>query len=278
MTTLRALAAAFNRCARPLGVRLARANHDPEIDPNFSGNDFSEETLAQVAAKSGMSPREYVEARVYTYPKTLEKIAAARGQTMRELIEGLWSIRANAERFIEEMRKAGCSDQCHRVLEIGAGTGFFVEATIRHFSPQQYDVYEPVDYWASSLQRSFAPVVVRQPTDGRTLQPTPTESCGLVSAHGGFVIVRFLSEFEYLNEMIRVCAPGGVIAFDFFPAEAFDESAITKWLRTSTRYPAPIPSDSIEAFFSKRGCALVHQFQFGKMPVDARYLVFRKHR
>jgi hypothetical protein len=134
--------------------------------------------------------------------------ANLQGQSVCEYVESLWDQHGWTDRVIEEMRKAGSLIPCDRVCEIGPGTGRYLERVLQKVSPRQYDIYETANDWATWLESTYAPFVVRQPADGHTLRHTPSGSCGLVHAHGVFVYLPFLHAFEYFVEMARVCAGG----------------------------------------------------------------------
>jgi hypothetical protein len=237
------VACGLNRCLRPMGIRLARIEN-----------------------KNG-----YIDA------KATVQAAKARGQSVCEYVENLWGesqVGATA-RVVQEMSKVGCLAPCERVLEIGPGTGRYLELVLRQTRPEQYEIYETADDWATWLTSTYGPRVVRQPADGRTLRHTPSHSCGLVHAHGVFVYLSLLHAFEYFAEMIRVCRHQGSIVFDFYPAEGFDEAMILRWLQHDDRYPVVLPAAHVESFFVNRGCHLIHEFDRPQRHGRSHYFVFR---
>jgi hypothetical protein len=180
--------------------------------------------------------------------KATVEAAKVRHQSVCEYVEDLWNQRGATARVIEEMSKGGCLVGCDRVLEIGPGTGRYLDFVLPKVSPSLYEIYETADDWATWLTSTYGPRMVRQPTDGRTLRPTPTDTCRLVHAHGVFVYLNLLSAFEYFAEMIRVCSPQGWIVFDFYPAEGFDDAMILQWLQYKDRYPVVFPAAHVESF------------------------------
>lgn len=211
----------------------------------------------------------------YIDMKATVQAAKARGQTICEYVEALWGQQGATARVVQEMSTVGCLVPCERVLEIGPGTGRYLEPVLRQISPQQYDIYEIADDWASWLADTYAPPVVRQPADGRSLRQTPSQSCGLVHAHGVFVYLSVLHAFEYFAEMIRVCTPRGSIVFDFYPAEAFDEPTIQRWLEYPDRYPVVLSGEHVRSFFVNQGCELIHEFDNPHGHGRSHYFVFR---
>ena len=200
--------------------------------------------------------------------------AKAKGQSVREYVEELWEQVGAAERVANEFASAGALAHCQRVLEVGPGTGMFLEFILKRVQPQQYDIYETAADWAAHLAQEYAPQVKRQPADGVSLKHTPDASCGLVHGHGVYVYIKPLASFEYFAEMMRVCAPGGFIAFDFFAAEKFDVTQVTHWLTFPDRYPIMLPAETVKAFFTQRGFRLVHQFDHKLGRGKSQYVVF----
>jgi ubiquinone/menaquinone biosynthesis C-methylase UbiE len=211
----------------------------------------------------------------YIDAKATVQAAQARGQTVCEYVETLWGQQGATRAVVEEMNKAGCLTPCKRVLEIGPGTGRYLELVAQKVLPQQYDIYETADDWATWLEKTYSPPVVRQPADGRSLRQTPDKSCGLVHAHGVFVYLSFLHCFEYFLEMMRVCMRGGWIVFDFFSPESFDEAMVMRWLEFPDRYPVVLPSDLVYSFFTRRGYRLEHEFDNPHGHGFSHYVIFK---
>jgi SAM-dependent methyltransferase len=201
--------------------------------------------------------------------------AKAKGQTVREYVEELWEQVGAAERVANEFQTAGALAHCDRVLEVGPGTGMFLEYILARIKPKQYDIYETAADWASYLAQHYAPTVVRQPADGVSLKHTPNASCGLVHGHGVYVYIKPLQSFEYFNEMMRVCTPGGYIAFDFFSAEKFTAAEVTKWLSFPDRYPILLPDHAVKSAFAERGYSLIHQFDHKLGRGKSQYVIFK---
>ena len=202
--------------------------------------------------------------------------AKARDQTVCEYVETLWNQRGCTARVIEEMRRVGCFTSLKHVVEIGPGTGRYLDFLIGEVGPIRYEIYETADDWAGWLARTYSPTVIRQPADGHTLHQTPSQSCGLVHAHGVFVYLSILNSFEYFSEVCRVLSPGGYFVFDFFPAASFDEATIARWLAAEDRYPVVLPEEQVRKYFVANGFELIHQFNnlYGKG--QSHYFVFRR--
>lgn len=160
--------------------------------------------LTGVKSVQRWSPGGYIDAR------TTVQTAQSKGMSVCDYVEAIWNQPGATRRVIEEMKKAGCLAPCKRVLEIGPGTGRYLERVLEATTPEQYDIYETAEDWATWLSTTYAPWVCRQPADGHSLGHTPSRSCGLVHAHGVFVYLSLLNAFMYFAEMIRVCEPGKI--------------------------------------------------------------------
>jgi hypothetical protein len=212
------------------------------------------------------------------YIDAAETLRAAKreGRSVCEYVESIWGQQGATAGVIDEMTRAGSLAPCDRVLEIGPGTGRYLERVLQHVAPRQYDVYEIDRGWASWLAATYGPTVIRQPTDGRTLRHTPSQSCGLVHAHGVFVYLPFLHIFEYFEEMSRVCAAVGYVVFDFFSDEQFDSSVIGRWLASLDRYPVILPRAMVLKYFRDRGFTPIHEFETQYGHGYSRYVVFQR--
>jgi hypothetical protein len=212
----------------------------------------------------------------YIDAKETIKAAQERGISIREYVESLWKQPGRTVQIIETMREVGCLVPCDRVCEIGPGTGRYLELVLGEIAPKQYDVYEISEDWAGWLEDTFKPIVVRQPTDGRTLSNTPSRSCGLIHAHGVFVYLSLLHGFEYFSEMIRVCKKNGHVVFDFYSEEEFDINVIREWLTTPERYPVILPRQAILQYFFDAGFTLMSEFNRPHACCQSRYLILKK--
>lgn len=165
----------------------------------------------------------------YLPAKQTIEAAQQKGVSVCEYVEELWNQKGATQKVVEEMAPFCWKQPCERIVEIGAGTGRYMELIIKGTSPKQYEYYETDTAWADWLSSKYGPVAIRQPADGRSLSQTADGSVDLVQAHGVFVYIPMLQSFEYFQEMIRVCKHNGHIVFDVFPVERFDEATISKW-------------------------------------------------
>jgi hypothetical protein len=108
------------------------------------------------------------------------------------------------DRIISSMGKHGLLDITgRRVVEIGAGTGRFLEKTIVN-RPACYDVYELDKNWSRYLKDTYGNtpgVDLRvHEADGKSLNKTPNASCDCIYAHGIFVYTPFTITIGYLRK------------------------------------------------------------------------------
>lgn len=202
--------------------------------------------------------------------------AKAEGITIGEYVEKLWNQEGQTRLVIDQIQKSGALIKCDNVLEIGAGTGRYLEIILEIVKPKVYEVYEIDQDWTDYLVSEYSPFVIGQPTDGTSLKLTDNESCGLVHAHGVFVYLSLLSCFEYFLEMIRVCRIGGYIIFDFYSESEFSIAAIENWLKYPDRYPVILPYQTVIDYFESKNCQLIIEFDNKYGHGFSKYLIFKK--
>jgi hypothetical protein len=163
---------------------------------------------------------------------------------------------------IDGMRELGVFEgPVHTVVEIGPGSGRYLEKTIAACQPQRYEIYETAEYWASYVASKY-PVVV-QPTDGRSLAATPDGSADLVHAHKVFSSIPSLPTWIYWTEMSRVCARGGHVVFDILTEACLGSDMLEKWVGSGVEngaYPAVMPRVLALDYFSSAGFDTVGAF------------------
>lgn len=184
------------------------------------------------------------------------------------------------DRIIEAMIQRGLIEKYDAVLEIGAGTGMYLENVLEFAQPKRYEVYETNAGWVRYLREAFGSrsncYFIFQPTDGTTLKETATASCDLVHAHAVFVYIPLLQVLGYIKEAARVCRPGGHVVFDCLLDCSFDRHDAEAWLAGPWRFPVLIPESLLLDFAGSYGLELTDRFQeiYGSSFSD--YLIFRK--
>jgi hypothetical protein len=241
---------AVNWVIGPLGMEVVRkADHDWSDTRNFIP---IEETLAG-ARRAGLSVGDYIDS-------VLNNIPGATQFT------------------IDEMRRLGVfADPVQTVLEIGPGSGRYLEKTIAAASPSRYEIYETSLPWASFLVREYH--VVQQPTDGVGLAASANGSCDLVHAHKVFSSIPFMPSIKYWGEMVRVARRGAYIVFDIMTEACLDAETLRKWAASGIdngAYPAAMPRNAALDFFAASRCDLVGGFQVPMGEGRTETFVFRK--
>lgn len=210
----------------------------------------------------------------YIDAKNTIRNAKRLNKTICEYVEELWGIQGNTDMIIKRLEKIGVLKHCSDVLEIGPGTGRYLERILKIVKPDRYHIYEIDKDWRDWLSRTYG--VISYPADGHSLSFTKDNQVGLVFAAGVFVYLNFLNSFEYFLEMIRVCKNGGYIVFDIDSDKEWDDKVIEIWLRTKERYPVILPEYRVVEFFEKRSCKLIDRFNARHGCSYSTYLVFQK--
>lgn len=164
---------------------------------------------------------------------------------------------------IDELRGLGVfTSNPSTVLEIGPGSGRYLEKTLEECSPNRYEIYETATPWANYLMEKFD--VVRQPVCNSSLAPTADVSIDLVQAHKVFNGVTFLCSCRYFYEMARVARPGGLIVFDVMTERCLDPATVHAWATKGGKghdsYPAPFPRQACLELFATLGIGLEASF------------------
>ena len=180
---------------------------------------------------------------------------------------------------IDELRAVGVfADNPATALEIGPGSGRYLERTLQECTPSRYEIYETAAPWAHYLVDTFG--VVAQPTAGCSLAATPDSTVDLVQAHKVFNTVTFLSSSRYFLEMARVTRPGGRIVFDVLSENCLDPATVRAWATQGgsghDSYPAAMPRQTCLDLFASLNCSLEASFLAPLGFATTEVLVFRK--
>ncbi len=241
------LARAINRAVSPLGIRIARSHDwgDPKQFLPF------QETLA-AAAEAGLSVADYVDVE--------------------------HNVKGATQDTIDRMADLGVfSGPIETVVEIGPGSGRYLEKVVRKCSPSRYEIYETAELWADYLVDTYD--IVRQTPDGCSLSATPAASADLVQAHKVFVVTPFVVTCRYWKEMLRVTRPNAHIVFDVVTEDCMDPETLQRWIDAGIdhgNYPAIVPKEYAKNFFTSQGAAFVGSFFIPMRPGKTEVLVFRK--
>jgi hypothetical protein len=243
MSVRATVAKRLNDILRPLRIQLVSAySADPAIKTFLPAR----KTIA-AARESGLSIGAYID-KTYAEPGATPELVAA----MLRL--------ANLPSGVD-------------VCEIGAGSGRYSEEVITALHPKSYEIYETALDWLPRL-KSLPNAIVRD-ADGRTLAKTRDRSIDLVHAQKTFVYLDFYVVFGYLEEMVRVVRPGGIVAFDVVTDECLDEETARAWARLGSIYRLCSRTWIIE-FMQRRNLSLVGSHFTPLPPGTSELLVFRQ--
>jgi len=190
---------------------------------------------------------------------TLEAARKA-GMSVGDYIDHVMSGTPGAtEASIDAMRTHGVfATGPTTVLEIGPGSGRYLDRTLRECEPDHYEIYETAQSWADYLVREYG--VVAQPTAGCNLGSTADSSIDLVHAHKVFNTVTFLCTSRYLPEMARVTRPGGWVVLDAMTEACLDIATVDTWARFGGEghdsYPSPLPRQVCQDVLAAHDCHL----------------------
>lgn len=218
------------------------------------------------------------------FERTLSEAQNAR-MSVGDYIDGVMSKTPGAtQATIRSMAEYGVfTHPLTTIVEIGPGSGRYLDATLKQCAPARYEIYETAGPWANYLIANYN--VVLQPTDGRFLSPTPDNSADLVQAHKVFSSIPTMPTFVYWSEMARVCRRGGFIVFDIMTETCLDQASLEKWIALGSSgdtypvdmaFPAAMPRSVAIDYFKHRGCEIAGTFTIPMGPATTEVFVFRR--
>jgi len=247
---LHALKTVANRSMAPLGIELAnKRTHDWSDVRNFIP---FESTIAS-AKKTGLAVGDYID-------NVMNKTPGA------------------TQDAIDRLSKFGVfSGEIQTVVEIGPGSGRYLEKTLRACKPIRYEIYETARDWARYVTERYGVLV--QPTDGQSLKATANDSADLVQAHKVFSSTTFMITSRYWVEIVRVTKPGGHVAFDLMTeaclgSEMLEARGASGFNNGS--YPSVMPRQVALNYFQERGFLYLGGFFEPMPPGKTEMFVFRK--
>jgi len=246
----RTIASAVNKLLAPIGITITRTDgHDWSDVANF----IPFERTMESARTAGMSVGDYVDSVMNGMP-------------------------GSSQSTISKMASVGVfSEPMHTIVEIGPGTGRYLEKTLKVARPVRYEIYETAGPWATYLVKEYKAVL--QPTDGYSMSATPDRSADMVQAHKVFSTVPFIVTCCYWHEMARVIRPGGWAIFDVITEHCLGGDTMQDWAKSGINngsYPAVMPRAVAVNFFASKGFSLVDSFIVPLPPGATELLVFRR--
>ena len=247
---LRALKSTVNSLLAPAGLKLTRLHdHDWSDTANFIPLQWT----LDAAKHAGLSVGDYVNSVMNGVP-------------------------GSSQSTIDKMASLGVfSEPLSTIVEIGPGTGRYLEKALRVGRPSRYEIYETAGPWSAYLAQNYN--VTLQPTDGYSLSSTSDGSADLVHAHKVFSTVPFMMTCCYWHEMFRVVRRGGWAAFDIVTENCLDVGTLNVWTASGVRngsFPAVFPREVAVNLFAESGFSLVGSFIVPMPPGTAELLVFKR--
>jgi len=212
------------------------------------------------------------------FEQTMKKARTARmsiGDYVDTVMNGAPGMTQNT---INNMASVGVfSKPMGTVVEIGPGTGRYLEKTLKAARPPRYEIYETAAPWSAYLVKEYN--VISQPTNGYALTDTPDSSADMVQAHKVFSGVPFMATCCYWHEMSRVIGAGGWAVFDVVTERCLTGDALRIWAESGIRngsYPSLVPREVAVSFFSGKGFTLAGSFIVPMPPGATELLVFKR--
>ncbi len=238
----------LNRMVAPLGIRVV-GTHDWSNTRDF----IPFEPTIKAAERAGLSVGDYIDEVMSNTPGATQAV-------------------------VDEMSRLGVfAGRIESVVEIGPGSGRYLEKVQGCCAAVHYEIYETAGLWADYVVSKYK--VVLQPTDGKTMRVTPDASADLVHAHKVFPSIPFVETCSYWMEMARVARSGGHVVFDIITEDCIDSELFEKWVAAETgggSFPAIMPRSLALDCFESRGFDLVGSFFVPVGPGKAEVFVFRK--
>ncbi len=211
------------------------------------------------------------------YIPAKETVSAANrdGISVCDYVEKLWGMQGDTQRVIDQMELFGAFAYTDPVIvEIGTGTGRYLEKILLKCDPTRYESYEIAHDWAEWLHIKYK--IISHDADGVTLKQTPDMSANLVHAHGTFVNTPFFVSFSYWKEIWRITKVNGMVIFDILSEDCLDEPTLEKWLKSKLTYPYFLSKNFVVSLFNKHGFSLENTFLNPAGEGQSEYLIFTR--
>jgi len=212
------------------------------------------------------------------YIPAVETVIAAKNRhlSVGDYLEELWQRKGARQQVIDTLTKLNVFENARRILEIGPGSGMFLEKVLAFRAPVHYEIYEIAEDWQAYLLNEYGSEIIARPASGESLAPTESNSIDLVHAHGVFIYLDFLNSYRYFQEIARVIRPAGFVVLDIFDESCLTDEIVEQWLASIYNYPCFLGMDYVVSFFTKRQFKLAGSFHSVIDAGISRYLVFQK--
>jgi hypothetical protein len=181
---------------------------------------------------------------------------------------------------VDGMEKCGVFEgNLDRIIEIGPGSGRYLDQVKAKANPQYYEIYETSSEWREWLVKEHHGMITRK-CDGRNLTESQTRQAALVQAHRVFPGLPFLTVMSYFHEMNRVTKGGGFIVFDILTESCFTPELVSAWVKDCpwnyTWEPHFMTKEIAVKFFEARESELVGSYLIPLAPAYSEVLIFKK--
>jgi hypothetical protein len=234
-----------------------------------------EKAINAILAKYGLS----IMPLAFGYISARKTVLAAKRERLSicDYVEKLWDQQGNTQRVIENLVSYEVFNlENPNILEIGTGTGRFLEKVLEKCKPAKYESYEPNRAWSKWLQATYP--IISHTADGVSLKQTTTDSIDFLHVHGVFVYLPFLVVYRYFKETFRVVKISGFVVFDIMSEDCLEKSIAEKWLRSGHRYPCFLSTEYVVSLFESYGFILLGSFKACFDEGYSKYLIFKKNR
>lgn len=198
------------------------------------------------------------------------------GLAVGDYVELIWDQKGGSSRVIDEVNRIIDLSKATLVVEIGGGTGRYIEKLLGFDNIKQVYSYETAEDWSHYLEKIYSPILIKRAAEGDSLKFEKDNSIDACFAHGVFVYLPFLNCLKYFFEMIRVTRPGGFMVFDVYLYQAFASDYLKKWLSSPDRYPVVFEKDFLIDFFRTHS-KLIGEFRNKYGHSFSTYLIFKKN-
>ena len=219
----------------------------------------------------------------YFESKHIIKNAKAAGLSVGEFLEmsNVGKVGVRKDEIILKLKDASVLTPCNSIVEIGAGTGMYLEKFIEICKPDKYEVYETSVGWVKYLREKYSSVIpffILHKADGFSLNTTQSKSADIIAAHGVFVYLPVVITVSYLQEAARVCKVGGYIVFDCFTDRIFTLSEIIRFREINPEYDFPVilKEEIINEFCTQYSLEILTRFDVNYHLSKSTYFILRK--
>lgn len=198
--------------------------------------------------------------------------------SVTDYLEKIWNQQGDSKRLIFNLKKLGFFEENATLLEIGAGSGRYVEHIVKNFQPKVIYSYEIALDWCVYLNDEYKNVLISRNTNGFDLSFENDSTIDNLLAHGVFVYLPLLHTYKYFSEIVRVVNKNGLIAFDIYCDEDWNLDTIQTWSENGNHlYPVIINKQTVIDFFIKNNFRLINNFNKKHGQTFSTYLIFKKN-